>query len=102
MEHRSLYVWAKASGCFIHDLSVGMHCHGNHVFFHCDGIIEVSLPIQKLSKPGHHVIRNFFLCLQLGFKNHIPLAIIMTIAHDGHRPLAKSGDANAEAVPKVG
>ena len=102
MEHYSLYVWAKASACFIHDLSVGMHRHGNHVFLHRDGVVEIPFAIQKLSKPGHHVVRNYFLCVQLCFKDHIPLAIIITIAHDGHRPLAKSGDVNTEAVPKVG
>ena len=102
MELHSLHEWAKASPCFIRDCSAGMHRHGNHVFLHRDGVVEISFAIQKLSKPGHHVVRNFFLRLQLGFKDHIPLAIIITIAHDGYRPLAKRGDVNAEAVPKVG
>jgi len=73
-----------------------MHCHGKHVFFHCDGIIEFSLPIQKLSKPSHHVVSDFLLRLQLGFKHYI---FVISIADDGHRPLAKRGDVNAEAVP---
>ena len=75
-----------------------MECNGNNIFLHFNGVLKVSFPIEKLLKSGYLAINDFFLCLQLGFKYYIPLAI----AHNRNWPLAKSINVNAKAVPKAG
>ncbi|MEY4199519.1 MAG: hypothetical protein RLZZ265_1259 [Verrucomicrobiota bacterium] len=73
-----------------------MHHNRHEVFFHCDGIVEISLPVQKLLKANLEVIHDFSLRFQFGSKhNEVPFAI----AHHGHRTLAKCVDEDAVTGP---
>ena len=43
-------MWVETVPGFVGNRSVGMHRYGDHVFLNGDGIIEISLTLQKLFK----------------------------------------------------
>ena len=43
-----MHTWAETVPVFVGNHSVGMHGYWDHVFLNGDGIIEISLAIQKL------------------------------------------------------
>src|ERR1041385_7389230 len=95
---KSKHLWAKAISVLVRNHSVGMNRNRNDIFLNFNGILELSLAIKKLLKPNDLVINNFFLGLELSFKNHIPVVV----THDWNWSFAKRGDVDAVASLKLG
>lgn len=89
----SVHVWAERVPGFVGNRSVGMHGYGDRVFLNGDGVIEISLTVQKLLEADHGVIDDFLLRLQLGIKDDV---LPVAITHDGHGALAERVDVDAE------
>jgi hypothetical protein len=50
---------------FVQDGSIRADLHLDNILFNRDRILEIAFSIEKLLKPGHHVICNLKLSLQL-------------------------------------
>jgi len=73
-----------------------MNSNWHNIFLDLDSILKFPLAIEKLLKPGHLVIYDFLLRLQLGCKNNVTVVV----TYDWHRALAKCVDVNAESIPQ--
>src|ERR1035437_3370655 len=71
-----------------------MNGNRHNVFLNFYCILILTLAIKKLVKPGHLVINDFLLSLQLGCENDVTVVV----THDRHRALAKRVDINAESI----
>jgi hypothetical protein len=74
-----------------------MKSNRHNIFLDFDCILIFPLTVEKLLKPGHLVINDFPLSLQLGCKNDVTIVV----TYDWHRALTKGVDVNAESITSV-
>jgi hypothetical protein len=83
----------EVSSVLINNRAVWKHRHGNHVFFHGDRIVKITLPIHELLQARHHEICNLTLRFRLGRKN---ARAIFTFPHGKSRSLKDGVYINAK------